>query len=242
MGMVFPYSRGTSKGRVLNYYTRVRQNYRWHLCTGRDRAGQLAGEGGGLESAVLARPPGTLPGCCVCARACVRKWDGGWPSTSRPPNTPTWGVARNSRAHLLAAPRATPPGLSWTQDRRALLGPADISKDKLPLEIPGSESTLAKTLEDSDFLFLREERISTCSRFQTSAQTPSRNTTHAPKNRTPRETRLQSVPGPEAVGPPSVSRGRIGSGWAAHLPKGARVCTQQRRAPHRRPHPLPSGH
>lgn len=43
----------------------------------------------------------------------------------------------------------------------------------------------------------------------------------------------QSFPGPEAVCPPSASRGRIGSGWA-HLPKRAHVCAQTDVRAHRR--------
>ena len=90
-----------------------------------------------------------------------------------------------------AAPRSTPghlgwtrepPGLWWMREVRAPRGPSAVYKDKLPSEIPGSESTLANNQRDSDFLFLREEHIITaCSHFQSLAQTPSRNATYTPK-------------------------------------------------------------
>lgn len=46
MGMVFPYSQFTSKGRMCNYYTGLDRNYWMASRHSRDRAGQLADKEG----------------------------------------------------------------------------------------------------------------------------------------------------------------------------------------------------
>lgn len=136
--------------------------------------------GVGLESALLA---GNHQGPCRGAVR-IQRWGGGWPSTSRPRTHP--GGARHVRVPCSSSQHPgwtrDPPGLWWMREVRAPRGPSAVSKDKLPSEIPGSESTLANHQRDSDFLFLREEHIITaCSHFQALAQTRSRNATYTPK-------------------------------------------------------------
>lgn len=175
MGMVFPYSRGTARGRCSTT-THVLDRTTMASPRRPRQGGQLAGEGV-RERAVLARDhQGPCPGAvCACVCVCTLVGRGAGPLHLGPTHAQLGRVTQRSCASPRRAPDHTArplPDMGGTPTSGSL---CHLQRQST-FEIPGSESTPANPHQGSE-LFPREECINARSHSPSTAPMLSRNTT-----------------------------------------------------------------